>query len=423
MALIANTLSFASCLLLIDAVPTNVGCDFKVIPGKASATLNVMTTTGSIMGAPPTNSMNLAIASAANFSAGSTVSITFSNEFRMGFAHATAGTFAAPQFAGTPSNGASPCVGSQTIIYKDVFGATANIVWTAPSDVSAMTSVTLAFAGASGFGPISRRSITLTKSAAGVSPTASPVTGSTTGAPAVNKYRKINSGTCGSLGMTPITDVATCEAAATALQLSDVTATVRQDTPLPESCFYYRTATGNFLFLPNNSANVGKAAAANFEALCAVPDVPAVTPAPVTTTTLPSADRYKKLTTGSCSSNRMDLITDSVTCAGAVDALQLPVRNRNVVVTSITPYPEACFFLTDTLYFSTNVANAGNGASEPYEVICLKRLRDAPGAPKASNNLVIIVGAVGGALLLCLSGILLLCYRRRVANRTQKFEV
>merc|ERR1719265_1030181 len=104
-----------------------------------------MTTTGAIMGATPTTDSNLVSASVA----GSTVTLTFSGAFSMGIAHATIGTFTAPQFADTPDANAAKCTGTQSIKYKAVSGTTNSIVWNPPAQQGLATSVTLSFAAAS----------------------------------------------------------------------------------------------------------------------------------------------------------------------------------------------------------------------------------------------------------------------------------
>lgn len=161
----------------VAAVPTYIGCDFVVISSKSSAGRNVMTTTENIMGSPPSDDDTLAVASASTFTAGSTVSVTFSSKFVKGFAHATAGTFTAPLFTGTAHSQAAQCTGTDTMVYKTGFGAS-SITWTAPNDVMGLPSVTLSFAGGAG-SAVSRRALTLTRQPATTS-TASTGTGRST---------------------------------------------------------------------------------------------------------------------------------------------------------------------------------------------------------------------------------------------------
>mmetsp|Transcript_35610 Transcript_35610/g.56764 ORF Transcript_35610/g.56764 Transcript_35610/m.56764 type:complete len:216 (+) Transcript_35610:37-684(+) len=153
--------------------PDRIGCDLRPDVISSAAGSNVMTTAEYIMGAPPIDNNDLASASTDQFGAGSNVTITFLNTFGRGFVHATVGTFIAPQFAAVAVDGASPCLGSETIKYKNTDGSTNSIIWTAPSDVSAIRTVTISTASASGFGSISRKTITLTSSGASSAKSAS----------------------------------------------------------------------------------------------------------------------------------------------------------------------------------------------------------------------------------------------------------
>lgn len=91
-------------------------------------------------------------------------------------------------------------------------------------------------------------------------------------------YLKISNGTCVDLGLAPIADATTCEAAAAALGLADTTAAVTRSRARPEGCYYRRTAQGEGLFLATSAANKGNGAAANREAICRAPA--AATPTP-----------------------------------------------------------------------------------------------------------------------------------------------
>ena len=77
-------------------------------------------------------------------------------------------------------------------------------------------------------------------------------------------YQVIRSGTCASAGLDPIALSSTCEDAATALKLSDTTATENNDTPRPEGCYLFEGLgagdTRVNLVLNTNSANKGKGA-------------------------------------------------------------------------------------------------------------------------------------------------------------------
>jgi hypothetical protein len=150
------------------ANPGKVNCNLKSVIG-----LDVMTTRERIMGSPPIVDDSLVSVSRS----GTTLTISFSNAFKQGFAHATVGTFDAPQFSGVAEDGVAGCTGTQSIVYKDLPGTTNSITWTAPADANSWTSVTLSFAGSETYGAISRRAIAFTN--VGGVPTAGPP-GSTT---------------------------------------------------------------------------------------------------------------------------------------------------------------------------------------------------------------------------------------------------
>ena len=78
-----------------------------------------------------------------------------------------------------------------------------------------------------------------------------------TGDSASHGYQVVRSGTCAGAGLRPIIHSSTCEAAATALKLSDTTADETDGTPRPEGCYWYNS---NSLFLATNSANKGNGA-------------------------------------------------------------------------------------------------------------------------------------------------------------------
>jgi hypothetical protein len=254
---VTRTIAFLNMLVLAASYPIRIGCDFKVISSEITAGLNVMTTTENIMGAPPIDSNRLVSISTNEFTAGSSVMISFPNTFGMGLVHATAGTLIAPQFSAVPADGAAPCLGSETIKYENVGDDTGentnSITWNAPSDVSALSTIAISFASASGFGPISRQTITLTKSGA------SNVQG-------VSQYKRIAAGTCASNDMDMIRDTTTGGAAAEVLGLSVASpgALARTDTPLPLGCFY----DTNRLYLATNPENAGNAANPPYELIC-----------------------------------------------------------------------------------------------------------------------------------------------------------
>jgi hypothetical protein len=242
--------SFMAHLMAIStlamAYPDYIGCDFRVIPTKSSVGTNVMTTANRIMGSPPVDTNDL-VSTSKN---GRTVTITFSNDFRMGLAHATAGKFTASQFSGTPNDSAARCTGTESMIYKRSIETTQSITWTAPIGVN---SVTLSFASASGQGPISRTATTITGFDQGDE---SQVTGTL--------FVRITSGSCALNQLAPISDISMCGEAGRVLGLGDA-ATASSDFPTPEGCYY----TGNDVKFSVNPANQGiEAGTLGYDLLC-----------------------------------------------------------------------------------------------------------------------------------------------------------
>jgi hypothetical protein len=414
--------------------PTYIGCNLQVMPGKPGAGRNLMTTTGSIMGATPTNDANLVSTSVS----GSTILLTFSGAFSLGIAHASIGTFTAPQFSGTADASAARCAGTQSIIYKDVSGTTNSIVWQLPAQVGTATSATLSFAAASGYGAISRHTITFALSNAPgttATPTATLTTPPPSGTSSVTtatppptvtqpvgsgQYTKINTGNCISNQLDPINDIEACQIAARALQLPNRNATTTSATPLPEGCYY----AGNRLFLAVNPANIGNGAATGYQQLCAAkPATVAPTPAPGQNNgSLADPDRFRKVTTGNCISNQMSTISDLATCEAAAQAFQL--ADTTATVSSDTPRPPGCFLMSVgngniiELYLSTNPANAPYGAAPGYELLC-ENVAPNVASASATDNPAMIGGIAGGALLLCLA---MSCCMYRSRCRAKTFE-
>lgn len=377
------------------AYPNYIGCDFRVIPTKSSAGRNIMVTTDRIMGSPPATNNNL-VSTSKN---GRTVTITFASTFSMGFAHATVGTFNAPQFSDAAENGAR-CAGTQSIVYKDTPGPTNSITWTAPIGVN---SVTLSFASAQGYGPVSRMSATITdftgpavttpsttsstavtSSAAGpvlttpstisstavtssaAVPSSTPTSTTSVATPVGGLYRKITSGTCASNGYRIITYLLTCQVAAQALQLSDITAESSTVAPRPEGCYY----VANQLFLSGNPANTGRGAVPNFEVLCEIEPLTVATTTTPSTTTRNANNHFAIITEGTCASNGMLPIPNISTCAAAAETLGLAQADE-VLPSSVSPKPEGCRFTGNQVRFSTNLANKGYPAQAPsFKVIC-----------------------------------------------------
>ena len=109
--------------------PSYVGCD---LIGTQTGT-NVMTKTTTTMGSAPLTVTNLVAAnSGSTFSAGSdTITLTFTNVGSQGFVHVSAGTI-----QGGNANGCTNTMNRWT-------SAPTTLVWTAPSDISSLSSVTV----------------------------------------------------------------------------------------------------------------------------------------------------------------------------------------------------------------------------------------------------------------------------------------
>merc|ERR1711907_267531 len=175
------TFALACCATVAFCHPNYIGCDLKVQAGKMTAGKNIITTTDSIMGATP-KAGTLASVSTTKYSASSTIAITFSN-FGKGIVHTTAGTFSgtkkAADFAGATTGTA--CTGTQSMLVRNSNGNPSAITWTAPKTAPDM--VTLSFASASGFGTVTRQTLTLTKGAAKTPTPAPPTPGPSTPTP------------------------------------------------------------------------------------------------------------------------------------------------------------------------------------------------------------------------------------------------
>lgn len=167
------------------AYPSHIGCDFKVVAGKSSAAKNVMTTSDNIMGKPPKAAPTLGATTSKTFTAGSNVTFDFDTTiFKKGFAHATAGTFTAPEFNAARNAKAAACIGTNTMVTKSGAGTATKITWTAPADVGALTSVTFSFAASGGYTDgVHRNSMVLKKAVPAKNGTAA---GGSKAAPAKN---------------------------------------------------------------------------------------------------------------------------------------------------------------------------------------------------------------------------------------------
>jgi hypothetical protein len=159
-------------------------------------------------------------------------------------------------------------------------------------------------------------------------------------------YTKLHSGSCGTANpkMSVILDVQTCNAAATALGLTDKTATQFTGANRPQGCYLYKQSN---LYLGTNPASTSGSDADGREQICQ-----------------PNVERYKKLSSGNCAAQGMYPITSAQLCEDAARELGLAdtelttIRSRNK--------PEGCYYRDRipgvSLFFATNPANANNGA-------------------------------------------------------------
>eukprot|EP00505_MAST-04D_sp_SCG-Rhode-Island_P005847 Stramenopile-MAST_4_protein_5847 len=166
--------------------PSYVGCN--LIGTKSNQ--NVMTKTATTMGSAPDTVTNLVAAnSGSTFSAGSdTITLTFTSVGSQGFVHVTAGTIA----------GATDCTNTM----NRWTSAPTTLVWTAPSDISSLSSVTVSVGTtAGGKAQLKRQQLTLTKATASPttspspSATASPTTSPSPSAPATSNTKALGSQT------------------------------------------------------------------------------------------------------------------------------------------------------------------------------------------------------------------------------------
>jgi len=75
--------------------------------------------------------------------------------------------------------------------------------------------------------------------------------------PSQPRFEQLSQGSCTGVGLRPITDLATCEAAAKALKLSDTIAKVTQEVARPEGCYFYRN---QLLYMGLNPLSAGQGA-------------------------------------------------------------------------------------------------------------------------------------------------------------------
>merc|ERR1712217_903390 len=179
----------------------------------------------------------------------------------------------------------------------------------------------------------------------GPSPAPTPIT--------ANGYTKLTTGNCAANQKLVIKDLATCQAAAAALQLTDTTATEIYTAERPEGCYYFK---GVSLVLSSNPANAGRGSDTDGrEQICK-----------------PASKEYEKISTGSCADRGLYAINEPELCEFA--AIELGLADTSVAYISSTDKPEGCYFkpllLGNALFLSTNPTNTGKGAVGGREPIC-----------------------------------------------------
>merc|ERR1712048_1318620 len=161
---------------------------------------------------------------------------------------------------------------------------------------------------------------------------------------------------CVELGAQPIRDVATCEAAGVALQLSGKRARRSSVTPRPEGCY-----TKNFkLFFSTNSANAGrstapKAGRRDAKQICEF-----------------STTKFTTVADSTCFAAGMEPVDDALSCAKA--AAELGLASSDPSNTSATGRPRGCYFKGtlpgNSLFLSVNPLNVDNGGADGREAGC-----------------------------------------------------
>merc|ERR1711972_1017181 len=158
--------------------------------------------------------------------------------------------------------------------------------------------------------------------------------------PPANGYAKITTGNCAANQKLVIKDLATCQAAAAALQLTDTTATEIYTAERPEGCYYYK---GVSLVLSSNPANAGRGSDTDGrEQICK-----------------PASKEYEKISVGSCAERGLYAINEPELCEFA--ATELGLADTSVAYISSTDKPEGCYFKPllpgNALFLSTNPTN------------------------------------------------------------------
>jgi len=143
-----------------------------------------------------------------------------------------------------------------------------------------------------------------------------------------------------------------------------------------------------------------------------------------------STELFVRIASGTCATNGFSSIANVTTCQNAAVALLLPVTVA--IRTSATPLPYGCYFIGN-LFFSMNLANVGNGASDGYDLICSRQAATSVTKPDGSEvdsgdfwqalidnkTTVVICGASAFLLVLCAIVVRIMC---KWSHRTKRFE-
>lgn len=181
--------------------------------------------------------------------------------------------------------------------------------------------------------------------------------------PVTTTFRKIQTGSCGNIGMQPINDPSACEQAAQELNLIDVSVAFTDAFPRPEGCYFFEETQ---LAFGRNPANVGTGVVGPREPICQAVDgtpTPAPTAAPPSPTQPPAASiRFvAEISEGTCSDVNGVPIDDEDICELAARVLGVP--DTTASRTNRVPRPEGCYvFRGNRLIMAVNQENRGRGA-------------------------------------------------------------
>ena len=145
---------FSSLAVAARARPDKVGCDRKV------SGVDIMTK-ATIMGATPSVG-SFVTASASTYGPNDSITITLTGLASAAFAHASAGT--ATTISGFT---AKSCGGTAQQYANSGASGTKTFTWTAPADLTSVSSVDISAGYAAGQGAVTRQTITLTRAAGG----------------------------------------------------------------------------------------------------------------------------------------------------------------------------------------------------------------------------------------------------------------